>query len=233
MIELNNVTKIYGKKKNQFVALNDVSLKIPTGVSVAILGKSGSGKSTLMHAISGLDRPQQGRVIIDGQDILQLKQKQVDEFRAKKIGFIFQSFFVQGNESVEDNVSLPLEIAQMPQKMREAKINEALMAVDLYEKHKSRAKDLSGGQKQRLAIARAIVGDPQIIFADEPTGNLDSETGAKIEELLFNYNKQKGATLIVVTHDDDLAKKCDYQIRIKDGQIEGTNIPQGERYESR
>lgn len=232
MIELNNVTKIYGKKKNQFVALNDVSLKIPTGVSVAILGKSGSGKSTLMHAISGLDRPQQGRVIIDGQDILQLKQKQVDEFRAKKIGFIFQSFFVQGNESVEDNVSLPLEIAQMPQKMREAKINEALMAVDLYEKRKSRAKDLSGGQKQRLAIARAIVGDPQIIFADEPTGNLDSETGAKIEELLFNYNKQKGATLIVVTHDDDLAKKCDYQIRIKDGQIEGTNIPQGERYES-
>lgn len=232
MIELNNVTKIYGKKKNQFVALNDVSLKIPTGVSVAILGKSGSGKSTLMHAISGLDRPQQGRVIIDGQDILQLKQKQVDEFRAKKIGFIFQSFFVQGNESVEDNVSLPLEIAQIPQKMREAKINEALMAVDLYEKRKSRAKDLSGGQKQRLAIARAIVGDPQIIFADEPTGNLDSETGAKIEELLFNYNKQKGATLIVVTHDDDLAKKCDYQIRIKDGQIEGTNIPQEERYES-
>ena len=232
MIELKNVTKIYGKKKNQFVALNDISLKIPTGVSVAILGKSGSGKSTLMHAISGLDRPQQGRVIIDGQDILQLKQKQVDEFRAKKIGFIFQSFFVQGNESVEDNVSLPLEIAQMPQKMREAKINEALMAVDLYEKRKSRAKDLSGGQKQRLAIARAIVGDPQIIFADEPTGNLDSETGAKIEELLFNYNKQKGATLIVVTHDDDLAKKCDYQIRIKDGQIEGTNIPQGERYES-
>ena len=232
MIELNNVTKIYGKKKNQFVALNDVSLKIPTGISVAILGKSGSGKSTFMHAISGLDRPQQGRVIIDGQDILQLKQKQVDEFRAKKIGFIFQSFFVQGNESVEDNVSLPLEIAQMPQKMREAKINEALMAVDLYEKRKSRAKDLSGGQKQRLAIARAIVGDPQIIFADEPTGNLDSETGAKIEELLFNYNKQKGATLIVVTHDDDLAKKCDYQSRIKDGQIEGTNIPQEERYES-
>ena len=232
MIELKNVTKIYGKKKNQFVALNDVSLKIPTGVSVAILGKSGSGKSTLMHAISGLDRPQQGRVIIDGQDILQLKQKQVDEFRAKKIGFIFQSFFVQGNESVEDNVSLPLEIAQMPQKMREAKINEALMAVDLYEKRKSRAKDLSGGQKQRLAIARAIVGDPQIIFADEPTGNLDSETGTKIEELLFNYNKQKGATLRVVTHDDDLAKKCDYQIRIKDGQIEGTNIPQEERYES-
>lgn len=225
MIELKNVTKIYGKKKNQFVALNDVSLRIPTGVSVAILGKSGSGKSTLMHAISGLDRPQQGEVIIDGQDILKLKQKQVDEFRARKIGFIFQSFFVQGNESVADNVSLPLEIVKMPRGLRESKINEALKAVDLYEKRKNRAKDLSGGQKQRLAIARAIVGSPQIIFADEPTGNLDSETGAKVEELLFNYNKQEGATLIVVTHDVDLAKKCDYQILIKDGKIKGSNIP--------
>ena len=225
MIELKNVTKIYGKKKNQFVALNDVSLRIPTGVSVAILGKSGSGKSTLMHAISGLDRPQQGQVIIDGQDILKLKQKQVDEFRARKIGFIFQSFFVQGNESVADNVSLPLEIVKMPRGLRESKINEALKAVDLYEKRKNRAKDLSGGQKQRLAIARAIVGNPQIIFADEPTGNLDSETGAKVEELLFNYNRQEGATLIIVTHDVDLAKKCDYQILIKDGKIKGSNIP--------
>ena len=225
MIELKNVTKIYGKKKNQFVALNDVSLRIPTGVSVAILGKSGSGKSTLMHAISGLDRPQKGQVIIDGQDILKLKQKQVDEFRARKIGFIFQSFFVQGNESVADNVSLPLEIVKMPRSLRESKINEALKAVDLYEKRKNRAKDLSGGQKQRLAIARAIVGSPQIIFADEPTGNLDSETGAKVEELLFNYNKQEGATLIIVTHDVDLAKKCDYQILIKDGKIKGSNIP--------
>ena len=225
MIELKNVTKIYGKKKNQFVALNDVSLRIPTGVSVAILGKSGSVKSTLMHAISGLDRPQQGEVIIDGQDILKLKQKQVDEFRARKIGFIFQSFFVQGNESVADNVSLPLEIVKMPRGLRESKINEALKAVDLYEKRKNRAKDLSGGQKQRLAIARAIVGSPQIIFADEPTGNLDSETGAKVEELLFNYNKQEGATLIIVTHDVDLAKKCDYQILIKDGKIKGSNIP--------
>ena len=225
MIELKNVTKIYGKKKSQFVALNDVSLRIPTGVSVAILGKSGSGKSTLMHAISGLDRPQKGEVIIDGQDILKLKQKQVDEFRARKIGFIFQSFFVQGNESVADNVSLPLEIVKMPRSLRESKINEALKAVDLYEKRKNRAKDLSGGQKQRLAIARAIVGNPQIIFADEPTGNLDSETGAKVEELLFNYNKQEGATLIIVTHDVDLAKKCDYQILIKDGKIKGSNIP--------
>ena len=227
MIELKNVTKVYGKKKNQFTALKNVSLTIPTGASVAILGKSGSGKSTLMHAISGLDKPQKGQVIIDGQDILQLKSKHVDEFRAKKIGFIFQSFFVQGNESVVDNVSLPLEIARLPRKKRAHKINAALKAVDLYDKRKNRAKDLSGGQKQRLAIARAIVGDPQIIFADEPTGNLDSETGAKVEELLFDYNKQKGVTLIVVTHDADLAKKCDHQIIIKDGRVEKSTVPGG------
>ena len=230
MIELKNVTKIYGKKKNQFTALKNVSLNIPTGASVAILGKSGSGKSTLMHAISGLDRPQHGQVIIDGQDILQLKPKRVDEFRAKKIGFIFQSFFVQGNESVIDNVSLPLEIARLPRKKRVHKINVALKAVDLYDKRKNRAKDLSGGQKQRLAIARAIVGDPQIIFADEPTGNLDSETGAKVEELLFDYNKQKGVTLIVVTHDADLAKKCDYQIIIKDGRVEKSTVPEEKKH---
>ena len=230
MIELKNVTKVYGKKKNQFTALKNVSLTIPTGASVAILGKSGSGKSTLMHAISGLDRPQHGQVIIDGQDILQLKPKRVDEFRAKKIGFIFQSFFVQGNESVVDNVSLPLEIARLPRKKRAHKINAALKAVDLYDKRKNRAKDLSGGQKQRLAIARAIVGDPQIIFADEPTGNLDSETGAKVEELLFDYNKQKGVTLIVVTHDADLAKKCDPQIIIKDGRIEKSTVPEEKKH---
>ena len=230
MIELKNVTKIYGKKKNQFTALKNVSLNIPTGASVAILGKSGSGKSTLMHAISGLDRPQHGQVIIDGQDILQLKPKRVDEFRAKKIGFIFQSFFVQGNESVVDNVSLPLEIARLPRKKRAHKINAALKAVDLYDKRKNRAKDLSGGQKQRLAIARAIVGDPQIIFADEPTGNLDSETGAKVEGLLFDYNKQKGVTLIVVTHDVDRAKKCDYQIIIKDGRVEKSTVPEEKKH---
>ncbi len=230
MIELKNVTKVYGKKKNQFTALKNVSLTIPTGASVAILGKSGSGKSTLMHAISGLDKPQKGQVIIDGQDILQLKSKHVDEFRAKKIGFIFQSFFVQGNESVIDNVSLPLEIARLPRKKRAHKINAALKAVDLYDKRKNRAKDLSGGQKQRLAIARAIVGDPQIIFADEPTGNLDSETGAKVEELLFDYNKQKGVTLIVVTHDVDLAKKCDYQIIIKDGRVEKSTVPEEKKH---
>ena len=220
MIEVKNVTKTYGTKQNAFRALKNVNLTIPDGASVAILGKSGSGKSTLMHAMSGLDRPEKGEVIIDGEDILQLKQRAVDRFRAEKIGFIFQSFFVQGNESVYDNVSLPLEIARVPRNKRKPRVMRALKAVELSDKVKSKAKNLSGGQKQRLAIARAIVGEPKIIFADEPTGNLDSLTGAKVEELLFGYNRDKGVTLIIVTHDAELAAKCDMLVSIKDGEIE-------------
>ena len=220
MIEVKNVTKTYGKKQNAFRALKNVSLTIPDGASVAILGKSGSGKSTLMHAMSGLDRPEKGEVIIDGEYILQLKQRAVDRFRAEKIGFIFQSFFVQGNESVYDNVSLPLEIARVSRNKRKLRVMRALKAVELSDKVKSKARNLSGGQKQRLAIARAIVGEPKIIFADEPTGNLDSLTGAKVEELLFGYNRDKGVTLIIVTHDPELAAKCDMLVSIKDGEIE-------------
>lgn len=220
MIEVKNVTKTYGKKQNAFLALDNVSFTIPDGASVAILGKSGSGKSTLMHAMSGLDRPEAGEVIIDGEDILKLKAKQVDKFRANKIGFIFQSFFVQANETVSDNVSLPLEIAELGRGARKKKIHAALESVDLIDKLGNKAKNLSGGQKQRLAVARAIVNEPQIIFADEPTGNLDSVTGEKVEDMLFGYNKENGVTLIIVTHDADLASKCDIQIRIKDGKIE-------------
>ena len=219
MIEVQGVTKTYGKKKNVFTALDDVSFTIPDGASVAIIGKSGSGKSTLMHVMSGLDRPEQGKIVIDGENILTFKQKAVDKFRSNEMSFVFQSFFVQGNESCYNNVSLPLEIAGVPLRKRRALIMGALKAVELDDKVKSRAKDLSGGQKQRLAIARAIVTKPKILFADEPTGNLDSTTGATIERLLFNYNKQNGTTLIVVTHDVDLAKKCDMQIYIKDGKV--------------
>lgn len=220
MIEVKRVTKTYGKKQNAFKALDDVSFTIPDGASVAIVGKSGSGKSTLMHAMSGLDRPEFGEVIVDGEDILRLKAKQVDKFRAQKIGFIFQSFFVQANESVVDNVSLPLEVADVPLGERRKRIDGALESVELLDKKKNKAKDLSGGQKQRLAIARAIVNRPRIIFADEPTGNLDSATGEKVEDMLFGYNRDNGVTLIIVTHDQDLAKKCDMLINIKDGQVE-------------
>ena len=220
MIEVKNVTKTYGKKQNAFRALNNVSLTIPDGASVAILGKSGSGKSTLMHAMSGLDRPEQGEVVIDGENILKLKQKAVDKFRAEKIGFIFQSFFVQGNESVYDNVGLPLEIARVPRSERKKRIQRALTSVEMLDKVRNKAKNLSGGQKQRLAIARAIANHPKIIFADEPTGNLDSATSELVEDMLFGYNRDQGVTLIIVTHDEDLAAKCDILVNIKDGNIE-------------
>ena len=220
MIEVRNISKTYGKKKNSFQALKNVSFKIPKGASVAIIGKSGSGKSTLIHAMSGLDVPEEGEVLIDGVNILSMKQKDIDKFRSKKMGFIFQSFFVQGNETCFENVSLPLEIAEEPIFRRKEIIENALKAVGLEDKIKTPARDLSGGQKQRLAIARAIANSPEIIFADEPTGNLDSVTSAKIEKMLFEYNKNSKATLLIVTHDEELAEKCDIRIRIKDGKVE-------------
>lgn len=220
MIEVRNISKTYGKKKNSFQALKNVSFKIPKGASVAIIGKSGSGKSTLIHAMSGLDAPEEGEVLMDGVNILSMKQKDIDKFRSKKMGFIFQSFFVQGNETCFENVSLPLEIAEEPIFRRKEIIENALKAVGLEDKIKTPARDLSGGQKQRLAIARAIANSPEIFFADEPTGNLDSITSAKIEKMLFEYNKNSKATLLIVTHDEELAEKCDIRIRIKDGKVE-------------
>lgn len=219
MIDIRNITKIYGKKKNTFTAIDDISLEIPSDTSVAVLGKSGSGKSTLMHAISGLDRPQKGQVIIDGEDILQLKPSETDKFRAEKMGFVFQSFFVEGGESCYENVSLSLETAGVSGAERRGRIEEALKSVDMSDKIRQKAKDLSGGQKQRLAIARAIVGQPKILFADEPTGNLDSATSGVIEDLLFDYQKKHKATLIIVTHDEELASRCEMIVRIKDGKI--------------
>lgn len=220
MIEVKNITKTFGKKKNIFKALSNVSFEIEDGQSVAIVGRSGSGKSTLMHAISGLDRPEKGQIIVNGEDILTLKPSKVDQFRAHSIGFIFQAFFVQANESCYQNVALPLEINKVPLNKRKALVEAALGKVEMLDKLHAKARNLSGGQKQRLAIARAIVTDPSIIFADEPTGNLDSVTGKKVEDLLFDLNKTMGSTLIIVTHDHQLASRCDKQVYIRDGEIE-------------
>lgn len=219
-ISVQNISKSYGKKNNRFKVLKNISFDISSGASVAIVGKSGSGKSTLIHSMSGLDTPDSGMVMMNDIDILSMKQKNIDKFRSSKMGFIFQSFFVQGNETCFENVSLPLEISESPILERNKMVLSALKAVGLADKAQIKAKDLSGGQKQRLAIARAIVNNPEIIFADEPTGNLDSITSDKIEKLLFEYNKESGVTLVIITHDEDLASKCQVQIRIKDGRIE-------------
>ncbi len=220
MIELAHVSKIYGKKQNQFTALEGIDLKLESGISVAVTGKSGSGKSTLMHIMSGLDKATNGTVVIDGENLDDMKTKTKDSFRANKMGFIFQSFFVQGNETCADNIALPLEIAGVTGKRRRELIDKALEQVELGDKRSAKAKNLSGGQKQRLAIARAIVNEPSILFADEPTGNLDSVTGDTIENLLFDLNKRLNCTLVIVTHDKDLADKCDIRVNMKDGRIE-------------
>ncbi len=219
MIQLKGVSKVYGKRDQAFTALEDINFKIPKGASVAIVGKSGSGKSTLMHVMSGLDRASSGSIVIDGTDISSMKAKAVDRFRSEKIGFIFQAFFVQANESCFYNVALPLEISRVKGAAKKKRVLTALKAVGLEDKLNQKAKNLSGGQKQRLAIARAIVNKPAILFADEPTGNLDSATGEKVEKLLFDFNRKLGSTLVIVTHDHDLASKCDYQVLIKDGKI--------------
>ncbi len=220
MIEVKNVSKTYGKKDNAFTALSDINLSIKEGSTVAIIGKSGSGKSTLMHIMSGLDTPSDGHVSIGGTIMQQMKTKQIDHFRAESMSFIFQAFFVEGSQTCYQNVMLPLEIAEVGRRDRRARVLAALEAVELSEKVNTKARNLSGGQKQRLAIARAIVNKPKLIFADEPTGNLDSATGDKVINMLFKINKDNGSTLVIVTHDPELAGRCQVQIILKDGKIE-------------
>lgn len=219
MIEVHDVTKTYGKGDNLFTALYKVSLSIPEGATAAIIGKSGSGKSTLMHVMSGLDRASSGEVVIGGKSLQSLKEREIDRFRATEMSFIFQAFFVEANQTCFQNVMLPLEIAKVGRRDRAKHVAEALKAVDLEDKAQSLAANLSGGQKQRLAIARAIVNKPKLIFADEPTGNLDSATGEIIINLLFDLNKKLGCTLVIVTHDPELAERCGTRVYMKDGEI--------------
>jgi len=218
ILEAKNLTKTYGKNEYAFAALKDVSITINSGESIAIVGKSGSGKSTLMHLLAALDRPTSGQVLVGGNDITYSSPATLDKLHNKYVGFVFQQFFMNGDNTVLDNVILPLKIAGIGASERRRRGLEVLKTVDLLEKANTKANNLSGGQKQRLVIARAIIHNPLVLFADEPTGNLDSATGAKIEDLLFALNQQ-GITLVIVTHDEDLARRCDRRVEIKDGEI--------------
>lgn len=218
-IEVTDVKKVYGSGQSAFEALKGVNFTIKKGESVAIIGKSGSGKSTLMHILALLDRPSSGKIALLNQDTRQIKNSSLNKMRNETFGFVFQQFFINPKDTVLANVLLPLKIAGIPSRKRKQMAMDALESVELSDKASNKANDLSGGQKQRVCIARAIVNQPEIIFADEPTGNLDTVTGEKIEKLLFELNQKKGITLIIVTHDPELADRCDRQIHIKDGLL--------------
>ncbi|MCE0508913.1 ABC transporter ATP-binding protein [Microbacterium aurugineum] len=222
LLEARGLSKWYGKGEGRFRALDDVTVRIRKGESVAIVGKSGSGKSTLMHLLALLDAPDEGAVIVEGRDASGLRTREVNELRNRQFGFVFQQFFLTANTSVLDNVTLPLKIAGVSARERRARGLAALQKFGLEDKAKNRASDLSGGQKQRVVLTRALVGEPAVIFADEPTGNLDSATGSLVEEELFQLNREQGITLVIVTHDEDLAARCDRQILVRDGRIVDT-----------
>lgn len=219
LVTAQNIVRVYGHGSSQFQALRGVSLDIQKGESVAIVGKSGSGKSTLMHILALLDHPTSGTITLNDQPVQSIKTKALNQIRNQMFGFVFQQFFLNARDSVLENVMLPLRICGITGSKRRYLAEAAIEAVGLSDKKNNHAQDLSGGQKQRVCIARALVNNPEIIFADEPTGNLDSTTGAKIENILFDLQQKQDITLIMVTHDQDLAAKCQRQIQIKDGQI--------------
>ncbi|MGI8641439.1 MAG: ABC transporter ATP-binding protein [Pyrinomonadaceae bacterium] len=219
MLEAINLSKTFTSDSVDYEVLKNINLEIKAGECAAIIGKSGSGKSTLMHLLACLDTPTAGSVMFEGADFSTLTEKERDLLRNQKFGFVFQQFFLNGQETVFENVVLPMRIRGATQYRLTKDAMDALEAVGLKDKEEKRAKDLSGGEKQRVCIARALVGNPQVIFADEPTGNLDSNTSEAIEDMLFRLNKNKGITLIVVTHDEDLAAKCERVIEMKDGEI--------------
>jgi putative ABC transport system ATP-binding protein len=229
VLELHEVTKTYGAGAGgaPVYALRGVSLTVEQGELVAIVGPSGSGKTTLLHIIGTLDRPTSGTVRIDGIDVAGLDDRQLAALRARSIGFVFQQFFLAEHQTVLDNVADGLLYAGVEVRERRELAARALDAVGLAERQHARPTTMSGGQRQRIAIARALVGQPAIVLADEPTGNLDSHTGEQILELLQQLNKQ-GTTIIVITHDHDLANRLQRQVHVRDGLIvsDTTNLPQ-------
>lgn len=218
MISVKNLKKTYLLGGEEVHALDDVSLSIKEHEFVAIIGQSGSGKSTFMNMLGCLDRPDSGEITLDGTDILKCKEKELSVIRNKKIGFIFQQFNLLPKLSALENVELPLIYQGMPTKKRREKAVKALKAVGLEKRMNHKPNQLSGGQQQRVAIARALVGEPSLILADEPTGNLDSRSGKEIMMLLHNLYEE-GNTIVLITHDNNVAMEAPRQVQISDGKI--------------
>lgn len=220
MIEVKDITKTYGSGDTAFQALKGVSFSIEDGEFVAIMGPSGSGKSTLMHILGCLDTPTSGTYLLDGHDVSQMSDDELADIRKKKIGFVFQSFNLLRRTTVMRNVTLPLVYADVPEDERIRRATEALHAAGLDETHFAHlSNQLSGGQIQRVAIARALVNDPTMILADEPTGNLDTKTGEVVLGTFQKLNEEKGRTIVLITHEPDVAEHAKRIITIRDGLV--------------
>lgn len=219
MITLRNIEKIYGTGTNTFRALEGIDLEIKKGEFVAIVGASGSGKSTLLNIIGCMDSPTKGEYFFDNENIMKMKHKQLAAFRNKKIGFVFQAFNLADDCTAAENVEMPLGYSGMSKLRRNKRVKEILAEVGLSDKAKNFPKQLSGGQQQRVAIARALVNDPELILADEPTGNLDTRNSAQIMELFRKIHCDSNRTIIMITHNPELAEQADRVIRIADGKI--------------
>jgi len=217
MIQLQNIEKVYRTDTIQTLALNSINLQVEKGEFLSIMGPSGCGKSTLLNIMGLLDVPSKGSINIGSQSTANFSDKQLAKFRNKMLGFVFQSYHLINDLQVLDNVELPLLYRDTTAKERKALAAEALVKVGLSNRLKHFPTQLSGGQRQRVAIARAIVGKPQIILADEPTGNLDSAMGNEIMDILLQLNREEGTTIVMVTHDENMAKKTHRLVRLFDG----------------
>jgi len=217
VIKTENLSKVYGKKGNKVVALDNVSIEVEKGEFVAIIGASGSGKSTLLHQIGGVDGPTSGKVIIDNEDIYSLKEESLAVFRRRKIGFVFQSFNLIPVLSVEENIKMPALLDH--RKVDEEYFKDLVKTLGIEDRLNHLPSELSGGQQQRVAMARALINKPAIILADEPTGNLDSENSKEIMEMLKVSIRKYNQTAIIITHDLAIAENTDRIIKIKDGKV--------------